>query len=121
MRDLRHIPVSYRSGTTGEEIGKSQSQVVDPTAEEAAMIQQGRVCGDCTYFDYAEGQAQIQSQRFVERLIREDNWQVKHLVSPVNQLGVCGAHASGAGSDQTMTGRMHKACDQYRPDNGKVR
>ncbi len=53
--------------------------------------------------------------------MREDNWQVKHLVSPVNELGICGAHDSGGGGDQLLTGTIVKACDQYRPDNGRMR
>lgn len=72
-------------------------------------------CGECRYFEVAEGKRLMDAQRFVERLVQEEGWQVKHLCSPLNDLGICGAHSSGvAGGVESLTGRMHKACDQFR-------
>jgi hypothetical protein len=103
---------------------KTSSPIVHPDDmdphEQALIEDRYQVCGTCKYFEKAEGQAQMQGQRFVERLVREENWQVKHLASPLNELGICGAHSSGHGGDQMLTGRMHKACDQYRPDRGRL-
>lgn len=118
--DKKHLPVSYRTG--GVETGRTSSPVMGATEEEMALYAQNevKVCGDCKYFEHTHGQAEIKAQRFVERLVREENWQVKHLCSPVNQLGVCGAHDAGTGGEQMLTGTMHKACDQWRPNKGHL-
>ena len=116
------MPTVWR-GAGGQAI-RSESPVVHPDQmnpkERAMLTETFDTCGTCKYFEHDHGQAQIASQRFIERLTREEDWQVKHLCSPVNELGVCGAHDSGRNSDQMITGTMHRACDQYRPDNGKI-
>jgi len=94
------------------------SEIHLPTVEERRMAASGNVCGECKYFELAEGQKQMEAQRFVERLVREQEWKVEHLCSPTNALGLCGAADAGTGGDQTITGRMHMACDQFRQDQG---
>jgi hypothetical protein len=116
------LPTVWR-GKGGQAV-RSQTPVVHPDEmapeERALLTETYDTCGTCKYFELAQGQAQIKSQKLLQRLVREENWQVKHLCSPVNELGICGAHDSGRGGDQTLTGTMHRACDQYRPDRGKV-
>ena len=118
------LPVGWHSGERGATPGAtSESPIVSgPMVEEMAhVLGTQRVCGQCKYFSVARGQALMKGQRFLERLVREDHWQIKHLASPVNDLGVCGAHTSGAsGEEEMLTGRMHKACDQFRSNDGKV-
>lgn len=103
-----------------EELGRPK--VISPDAEAVKMaLETGEVCGNCKYFSLAEGQRLIEAQRFVEQLVKEHHWQTRHLCSPVNALGLCGQTVSGAGGDGvTITGRLHKACDHYRPDRGLV-
>lgn len=104
-------------GAPGQEM-KVTGSVPD---ELAHAIATNRVCGECKYFEIAQGQKLMKAQQFIERLVREENWQVKYLASPLNDIGLCGAHSSGrAGSEETITGRMHAACDQYRPSKGLV-
>jgi hypothetical protein len=116
------MPVVWK-GKDGEAI-RSTSPVVHPDEmdplEREMLTETFQTCGGCKYFERAHGQAEMVRQRFVERLVREDNWQVRHLVSPLNELGICGAHDSGKGGEQTLTGTMHKACDQWRPARGKL-
>jgi hypothetical protein len=97
-------------------------QITGSVPEELAhALRTNRVCGECSYLALAHGQKLMVAQKFVERLVREESWQVKHLASPLNDLGVCGAHTSGAaGENETITGRMHMACDQFRPNKGLV-
>jgi hypothetical protein len=104
---------------------RSSSPVVAPDQmdplEREMLTETFRTCGQCKYFEHAHGQAEMHAQRFVERLVREDNWQTRHLVSPLNELGICGAHSAGTGGeDQCLTGTMHKACDQWRPRRGAL-
>jgi hypothetical protein len=116
------MPVVWK-GADGSAI-RSESPVVHPSQmdplEREMLTETYKTCGQCRYFEKAHGQAEMVRQRFVERLVREDNWQVRHLVSPLNELGVCGAHDSGKGGEQMLTGTMHKACDQWRPNAGKL-
>lgn len=118
------LPVAWHSGERSDNpSATSESAIVSgPMVDEMAhVLTTQRVCGQCKYFSVARGQALMKAQRFLERLVREDHWQVKHLASPVNDLGVCGAHTSGAsGEEEMLTGRMHKACDQYRSNEGNV-
>lgn len=101
--------------------GQQMSLTGSVPAELAHALATNNVCGLCKYFERAEGARLMKAQQFVERLVQEQNWQVKYLASPLNDLGICGAHSSGrAGAEETITGRMHKACDQYRPSKGLV-
>lgn len=104
---------------------RSDSPVVHPDdmdpLERQMTTERFNTCGQCRYFERAHGQAEMKAQRFVERLVREEHWQTRHLVSPLNELGICGAHSAGTGGEeQCLTGTMHKACDQYRPNLGLV-
>ena len=117
------VPVMWRNPDGSAT--RSDSPVIHPDEmdplERQMLTETFNTCGQCKYFEHAHGQAEMRAQRFAERLVREDNWQVKHLISPLNELGVCGAHSAGTGSeDQTLTGTMHKACDQFRPTRGLI-
>lgn len=101
--------------------GQQMSITGSVPQELAHALATNRVCGECRYFELAEGQRLMRAQQFIERLVREESWQVKYLASPLNDIGICGAHSSGrAGAEETITGRMHMACDQYRPNKGLV-
>lgn len=114
------VPTVWR--TADGRAVRSESPIVPPDETDARMMEQAyNVCGSCKYFELLEGQRLMKAQKFVERLVREDKWKTEHLVSPLNQLGLCSAHDSGAQQDHTITGQMHKACDQYRDDKGRVR
>ena len=104
---------------------RTESPVVSPDdmdpLEREMLSEHYTTCGQCKYFEHRHGQAEMKAQKFVERLVREDNWQTKHLVSPLNELGICGAHSAGTGSeDQMLTGTMHKSCDQFRLRKGQL-
>ena len=116
------MPTGWR-GKDGSAI-RTKSPVVHPDDMSAAEMEMlattYNTCGQCKYFEMAEGKAQIIAQRFLERLVLEDNWQIKHLAAPLNTLGMCGEHSSGAGGDQMLTGTMVKACDHYVPNRGLI-
>ena len=115
------LPVSW-SSAGAPPIAHSESPIIVPGAEEMDAIQlEGKTCGGCKYFSRAEGQRLMEAQRFVECLVREQKWQVHHLCSPLNHLGICGAAVSGSrGEEHHITGMLHKGCDQFRPANGRV-
>lgn len=78
------------------------------------------VCGHCKYFEHDEGQARMTMLRFLETLTEDQGWQVRHLATNPEHLGMCGAYDSGSGGDHTLTGMLHKACDQFRPNKGLI-
>lgn len=91
-------------------------------AEESQAIRPDmKICGTCRYFDHQPGQHAMKVTKFLTRLVRENNWQVKHLCSHPREIGFCGQSISGAGGDgATLTGFRHKACDMHRERNGLV-
>ena len=117
------LPVSWRT-PDGTEVAAGRSQVILPDqADVQQYAEPHRVCGRCKHFNRAEGQQRMKAQRFVEQLVREHRWKVSHLCSPLNQLGLCGQHESGAGGNEggMLTGSLHRACDAFRPDLSVVR
>lgn len=116
------MPTVFR-GKDGSAI-RTQSPVIHPedmsNAEREMLTQTYNTCGQCKSFERAEGQALMIAQRFVERLVQEEHWQVHHLASPLNTLGLCGAHSSGGGGDQMLTGALCKACDHFAMNRGLV-
>lgn len=86
-----------------------------PAAKEIALYgTEIKVCGSCKYFRNDEvATEEIRRQRFYERLVREDSWKVKHLGSDPRTHGLCGAT-----NGETLTGALHKGCDQFRERNG---
>lgn len=120
--DAPYMPTLWR-GADGKGV-VTQSPVVSPDTIDKRELEQVSerfdVCGECRYFELIHGQRLMKATRFVERLVREENWQTKHLCSPLNELGVCGAYSSGrSGSSEQITGKMHKACDQFRQSRGR--
>lgn len=118
-----HVPVTYDNGETSLE---SESQVImpeDSNAEYQRSLLTGKMCGNCASFHLAEGQRRMDAQQFIERLVREDMWQTRHLGAPPESLGICGQHESGAGGNtgSMITSPMTPSCPAYQPDNGKVR
>lgn len=91
-------------------------------AEEAQAIRPDmKICGTCKHFDHEPGQHAMKVTKFLTRLVKENNWQVRHLCSHPDEIGFCGQSISGAGGDgATLTGFRHKACGMHRPRNGLV-
>lgn len=102
----------------------STRKIVTPEeAEESMAIRADmKICGTCKFFDLDHGQYTMMVTRFLERLVQENNWQVRHLCSHPKEIGICSQSLSGAkGEEATLTGVRHKACDMHRERNGLVR
>jgi hypothetical protein len=107
----------YRTedGTVGTTDGL-KTEIITPRAEELRHWGTDvKLCGTCRYFDHEQGQKEIMQQQLAERLTREEGWKLHHLGSRLQDLGLC-----GAGDGDTLTGRMHKSCSQYRETHGRV-
>ncbi len=89
----------------------SSAQVRAPNRRELQIYADGTVktCGSCKHFDVETGRKKMIEQRFPERLVREQDWKLRHLGAKLDELGLCGM------SGGTMvTSFMAKSCDQYK-------
>lgn len=79
----------------------------------------GVLVHNCSKFNQSEAAiAEIRSQKFYQRLVREDGWKLKHLGSDPSTHGLCD---ETSGDDTKLTGAFHKACEHYRESRGLVR
>lgn len=90
----------------------------DVPQEELAVAAAKSTCGECHHFDLLEGQQQMHATRFLEQLVKDYGWQVRHLAAPTNHLGFCGAANSGAKGEARMyTARFNPSCDQFKREH----
>ena len=106
--------MSYKTlDADGED--ENESKLIRPDDKVRQAIMSGRVCGECRYFSHREGQKLIAAQQFLATLVKEHQWQARHLGAPPETLGDCGMARSGSRGDDTMlTGPLHVACDQWK-------
>lgn len=103
------LPTTW--GDRDKPVRGPDAQVVLPDGREVESYGFGghRVCGECRYFDIENGRKEIIQQQFAERLVREQEWQLKHLGVPADSLALCGA----SGGELAVT-VVSKCCDQFR-------
>jgi len=72
----------------------------------------GKTCGTCEKFELKRGQHEIVKQRFLERLVLEQEWQLKHIGAPIDHIGICG---ESGGEMATTTVSAASDCAGYKP------
>lgn len=105
------LPTTWRDAEGPVVLPGRHTPIIRPTPSdvEAFGADGGRAtCGSCQHFDIERGRDKIIEERFAERLVREQEWQLKHLGVPPDMLGMCGL------SDDMVTTIISKSCDQYR-------
>jgi hypothetical protein len=121
------MPVTFRNQSGVELHGETriersvQGEIVRPAdaAEAAHFNAITKTCGSCQKFNQSDAAiAEIRSQKFYQRLVREDGWKLKHLGSDPSTHGLCD---ETSGDDTKLTGAFHKACEHYRENRGLVR
>ncbi len=95
--------------------GKS-APIVGATAGEIENYAEAprRTCGTCRHFELRRGRQEIVRQKFLQRLVLEENWKLQHLGVPADHLGICGQKPSMATSTVTNAG----TCPGYRARRG---
>lgn len=103
------LPVAWKDGTTGKT--QLRQTLVQPTAQEHAAFssKHAEVCGNCKYFDLESGRKEIVKQRFAEKLVKEYEWQLRHLGASPDAIALCGA----SGGELAVI-FVSKSCDQFR-------
>lgn len=73
-----------------------------------------RVCGTCRHFQLKEGRQEIVKQKFLQRLVLEQEWKIGHLGAPADHLGVCGQNPAMVTSTIANAGTCPAYCDRRR-------
>jgi hypothetical protein len=83
------VPVNWLNN--GKQAFSSLAGVVGADGEEthSYAVPPKQVCGSCKNFNIELGRKEIIKQRFAERLVREEEWKLKHLGVPLDHLGMC--------------------------------
>jgi len=91
------------------------SLIATPSAEDTKLYGDGRrtTCASCRHFRHEDGQAAMAKERFVERLVIEEQWKVRHLGCSPRDYGFCQQHGKN-----TITSMHAVACDQYAETRG---
>lgn len=110
----RSLPVSW---SNGQQRVPGRSLVATPSAEDLKLYgdQRRLTCGSCRHFRHEAGQAAMEKERFVERLVIEEQWKVRHLGCSPKDYGFCQQHGKS-----TITSLHAQACDQHTPKRGVI-
>lgn len=112
------LPTQWRNMDRSVDIPGPNAAVVPATQEEVRQFVDDApraTCGACKFFNNTSGRQAMIDQRFAERVVNEQEWQLKHLfVTPPEHVGVC--DASGGELATTM---VSKCCDQFRERGGR--
>lgn len=115
-RRPRHLPVMYR-GADGQEIA-GRSLVAVPSPDDVDLYGAGAAratCASCRHFRHEQGQKAMAEERFLERLVIEEQWKVRHLGCSPRDYGYCQERGSEA-----LTSMHAPACDHYHERRGRL-
>lgn len=116
------LPVQYVDDYVSPKrrlLGKRAPVVRGATAGDIQNYAQAptRVCGTCRHFQLERGRREIAKQRFLERLVLEEDWKLSHLGAPADHMGICGEKPTMATSTVTNA----SSCPAYQPRDGIYR
>lgn len=111
------VETSWEEGLSGSTARGVDSSVIRPSPAELESYGSpgGETCGSCKAFDLEKGRQKIIDERFAERLVHDEQWQLRHLCVPPDHIGLCGQ----SGGEMAVT-VISKACDHYRPLTSKA-
>lgn len=110
------LPTTWRDDKGKHHLRGPDTPIVAPSSHEidnySGTVKD--ICGTCKYFELKNGQKKMVEEKFLERLVHDERWQLHHMGAPVEYVGICGA--SGG---ELATTFVSKSCDQYRPRGGR--
>jgi len=119
MSDQRkpHLPVIWKGADGQVRTNTPLVQGVSEADLAAFGSQVVDVCGGCKFFQpqHLSGKKPLLN-RFMAQVLIEAEWKDEQFIGQdPAKLGRCGMN------EQLAVGPMSKACDQYRPDKGRIR
>lgn len=104
-------PASIPQG--GAEYPPRGQRIHLPTTKDVSLYGEGQqlrqLCGNCRYFNHAEGQKRLFEQRGLAAIVHDQGWKTEHLGADPKSMGVC-----GAGDGTMAVGPFSRGCDQFR-------
>lgn len=110
----RALPLTW---SNGQQRTPGHSLVQQATPEDVSLYGDSRrlTCASCKHFRHEAGQAAMAKERFVERLVIEEQWKVRHLGCSPKDYGFCQEHGKS-----TITSLHAQACDHHVPRSGMI-
>lgn len=112
------LPTQYIDPVSGRQFGKT-TPIASVTEEDIRRYAHGgNVCGECKYFEPGHAQAELARTKFVRSLVKDYDWNPEHAgmtAERAQEIGLCAADGSMA------TSAMCAACDQFRPNQGRIK
>lgn len=126
---VERVPV--RTFIDDQQVGgpvEQPSQIIKPTAQDMHNLHRlhcHRFCGNCRYFRYQEGQAEIAKQRFFERMQREQGWKGGgEWTGDPRHYGICDDKGDTAvyywAPVEPIPGEAETGCNNWRPSRGTI-
>lgn len=111
------LPVQFRDGHSGRSAGAQRARVERVSAQDIRNYASAprNVCGTCRFFHLKRGQEAIVKQKFLDRLVREEGWQTKHIGAPPDHLGLC-----GQSNGELAVTTVSPGCDGWRDRKGRL-
>ncbi len=66
-------------------------------------------CADCKFFRLRAGQEAMRKERFLDKLVHDAEWQVRHLGAAPDTLGLC-----TQGDASMLTPKSAPSCEDYK-------
>lgn len=118
MSDGRRLPVIYREPSSGVE-SRSSADVFSISSEDVKRYGDGKICGNCRFFEPGHAQVEMVRTQFLPKLVQELEWKPEHIGAAItSEGGICGLTS---GHDKTITATFTVACDGWREDNGRIK
>lgn len=112
-RSAASLPVTWKAN--GKEYAGRPLIAQATKAEEKLFTRADpKTCADCRHFRLEDGQNAMKKQRFLERIVREEQWKTKYMGSSPETFGFCNR-------SDALASMFAPACDQYKPANGRLR
>lgn len=111
----RSLPVFWKGADGAEVRGRSIVAASPQDIEAYGSGVQKHTCATCRHFRHEQGQKAMEQERFLERIVHEEQWKTRHLGCSPKDYGYC----QERGSD-TLTSMHAPACDHYNERKGRI-
>lgn len=117
------VPVNFQGGIDDgsyySQRGRDAAVIHGATAADVDKyaIASHRTCGHCRHFQLEQGRKEMVKQKFLQRVVLDEQWKLDHLGAPTDHLGICGQKPSMVTSTVTNAG----TCSGFQARDGIFR